>query len=347
METSLLAVLHEIDHEVSSLAAEVRRGSQTHEDAVHELLVVRLRQLLLELDERNGTHLYRDYRICPDPGWAALRRLVWGVERLVRLPRRARGVAYVDFASGRAQRLECAPSPPPSTVRLVCVSDTHLRHRDLQLPPGDVLVHCGDVLLQGGDAHLARSEDRHLADFAAWLEEQPHPAKLLIGGNHDAHLSAAAAAELPCDYLSDRGTAVAGLQFYGSGYSKGHGGANAAFQAQGEEKARMLDFPEGLDVLVTHGPPELTYGSGPFSTTMPADKTFGCADLRQAVERCAPRVHCFGHDHSAHGAYRHGEVLFVCATSVVDGSLTAENPPIVLDVPCRVVPAEENALPQA
>jgi 3',5'-cyclic AMP phosphodiesterase CpdA len=34
-------------------------------------------------------------------------------------------------------------------MRLVCISDTHLCHRGLSLPDGDVLLHAGDATRRG------------------------------------------------------------------------------------------------------------------------------------------------------------------------------------------------------
>ena len=53
------------------------------------------------------------------------------------------------------------------------------------------------------------------------------------------------------------------------------------------------------------------------------------------IRACRPAVHVFGHDHSAHGGARHGDTLYICGTSVREGTLSAENPPIVFDVPAR------------
>jgi predicted phosphodiesterase len=36
-----------------------------------------------------------------------------------------------------------------SSLRIVAVADTHLYHRDLTVPDGDVLVHCGDLCQAG------------------------------------------------------------------------------------------------------------------------------------------------------------------------------------------------------
>ena len=42
----------------------------------------------------------------------------------------------------------CTPetwSGGPNSVRLVCLSDTHNCHDDVDVPPGDVLIHAGDA----------------------------------------------------------------------------------------------------------------------------------------------------------------------------------------------------------
>lgn len=50
--------------------------------------------------------------------------------------------------------------PPPKVVeipsalekkslKIVCISDTHNKHRNLKVPDGDVLVHAGDITSKG------------------------------------------------------------------------------------------------------------------------------------------------------------------------------------------------------
>ena len=51
--------------------------------------------------------------------------------------------------------------PPQCGLRVVCVSDTHNAHRDLQLPAGDVLIHAGDFTQFG--------KEEHASDFNDWL----------------------------------------------------------------------------------------------------------------------------------------------------------------------------------
>ena len=94
-------------------------------------------------------------------------------------------------------------------MRIVCLSDTHNRHRVIDVPPGDVLVHAGDATMQG-----TRGEIRAFDD---WLAELPHAHKLVIAGNHDwlfERAPAEARALLRhATYLQDSGIAIDGLRF--------------------------------------------------------------------------------------------------------------------------------------
>lgn len=67
-----------------------------------------------------------------------------------------------------------AVAPPPLGLRLVCVSDTHGRHRNVNVPPGDILIHAGDF------THFGKETD--VTDFNDWLGEQDHSHKIVING---------------------------------------------------------------------------------------------------------------------------------------------------------------------
>ena len=62
----------------------------------------------------------------------------------------------------------------PLGIRVVCISDTHGRHRDCKIPDGDVLVHAGDFTRYG-----KRSDAE---DFNKWLGELPHKHKIVVNG---------------------------------------------------------------------------------------------------------------------------------------------------------------------
>ena len=62
-------------------------------------------------------------------------------------------------------------------ARVICVSDTHNRHRDLPIQEGDLFIHAGDITQRGTLPELQ--------DFNEWLATLPHKHKIVIGGNHD------------------------------------------------------------------------------------------------------------------------------------------------------------------
>ncbi len=191
-------------------------------------------------------------------------------------------------------------------MRIVAVSDTHLFHRDLTVPDGDVLVHAGD-LCRGGDLD-------ELHEAAAWLAGLPHRHKVVVAGNHDwafARDPAAARALLGggVTYLEDAGATIEGLRFWGSPWQPAF--HDWAFNLpRGEPLAAIWrKIPPSIDVLITHGPPA---GIGDRS---PVGGRAGCADLRARVVELAPRLHLFGHIHQDGGAWRRGATLFANVTT--------------------------------
>ncbi|WIA43846.1 hypothetical protein OEZ86_010261 [Tetradesmus obliquus] len=69
------------------------------------------------------------------------------------------------------------------SATIVCVSDTHCRPLQGQLPHGDILLHAGDFSNTGTLAEVQA--------FLHWLQQQPHRLKVVIAGNHDVTLDAA------------------------------------------------------------------------------------------------------------------------------------------------------------
>lgn len=190
-------------------------------------------------------------------------------------------------------------------MRIVAVADTHLFHQSFVVPDGDVLVHAGDLCRRG------RLEE--LAVAAAWLAELPHAHKIIVAGNHDwAFVREPAAARALFDgmtYLEDEETVIDGVRFYGSPWQPAF--HDWAFNLpRGEALAAMWRrIPHGVDVLVTHGPPE---GIGDYSGMA---VRAGCADLRQRVAELRPHLHLFGHIHQDGGAWREGETTFANVTT--------------------------------
>ena len=69
---------------------------------------------------------------------------------------------------------------PAQTIKVVCMSDTHTKHENLEfgeLASGDILIHCGDFTFDG--------EIEETTVFAKWLEKQDFKYKIVIPGNHE------------------------------------------------------------------------------------------------------------------------------------------------------------------
>ena len=183
---------------------------------------------------------------------------------------------------------------------LVCTSDTHMSHPGVRVAECDVLVHAGDFTRRGSRAETL--------EFLDWLAAQPATHKLLVAGNHDwaAETHAAWFAEQAgarnISVLSDSEITIDGVRFWGSPVTPRF--RDMAFNRDRGEAIRShwRKIPDGVDVLVTHGPPR---GIG--------DRMFlgahvGCEDLREELSRVRPRLHVFGHIHEAFGEHAASEL---------------------------------------
>jgi predicted phosphodiesterase len=217
-------------------------------------------------------------------------------------------------------------------MRIVVLSDTHLRHSELHIPEGDVLVHAGDATMMGTFAEVIK--------FNEWLGSLPHPVKLFCAGNHDwlfAQDRAFAMSLLTnARYIEDELVDVDGLRLYGSPWQpQFHGWAfNLERGRPLREKWDLI--PDDIDILVTHGPP---YGILDPGFEEGADGMFrrihaGDKELLTAVRRIRPRYHLFGHLHEGHGVLEKDGTTFVNAANCND-SYRLVYQPIVLDVAPR------------
>lgn len=193
-------------------------------------------------------------------------------------------------------------------MNIVCISDTHGKHPDLELPEGDILLHAGDVSNRGAP-HEIRA-------FVKWFASQPHKHKVFIAGNHDFFFERASAMEriemLDADvtYLNDAHTTIEGIKIWGSPVQPRF--FNWAFNRdRGADIARhWARIPNDTDILLVHGPP---YG---ILDRTSKNQQVGCADLYKAIERVQPRLCVFGHIHESHGQMRLGNTLCVNAAVV-------------------------------
>ena len=211
-----------------------------------------------------------------------------------------------------------SPLPP---VRFVHISDTHHHHKNVYLPPGEVLLHTGDLVGNYGDRDIFK----HLADFVDWLFKISSRFKLIvvIAGNHDTLLDEqryprdAAKAKKPfleslpgnVVYLENTLVEYQGLKIWGSPTvscreeTLGKRYLSNAFERRRSERQQIWSkIPEGLDVLMTHVPPHQIRSS-----------ECGCELLLNRLEqlREPPQFHCFGHDHDYFGVTAKGKTIFI------------------------------------
>ena len=211
-------------------------------------------------------------------------------------------------------------------MRIICISDTHMRHTALDpLPEGDLLIHCGDFSSTG--------REKDVLAFCEWFADQKHKHKILIAGNHDITLDRSYYIQNwqrfhrtrpePSEqiisfvqnhtgfhYLLDQTIQIDGVSCYGSPWQPVF--FNWAFnQKRGDaSRKRWSLIPQNTDLLITHGPP---YGIGDLCRS---GIHAGCEDLLRSVQqRIHPKVHIFGHIHEGYGSYTDGTTKYINASS--------------------------------
>ncbi|MDD5656113.1 MAG: metallophosphatase domain-containing protein [Elusimicrobia bacterium] len=206
-------------------------------------------------------------------------------------------------------------------MRICVISDTHGFHASLKPPRADLLLCAGDVSLSGGREEIAA--------FAAWWRALDYPRKLLIAGNHDwlFQRQPRRARELfaPGEYLQDSEARVGRLRVWGSPWQPWFMDWAFNLKRGTELKAKWDLIPDGVDILLTHGPPR---GFGDLTRRGPRA---GCRELLQAVaKRVRPRWHVFGHIHEAYGVFKAGSTTFINA-SICDFWYRPAHRPVVFE----------------
>ncbi|KAJ7388743.1 hypothetical protein OS493_035853 [Desmophyllum pertusum] len=218
----------------------------------------------------------------------------------------------------RLQASDTGSPKPPGHTRFVCISDTHNRTNKMEheIPDGDILIHAGDFTNFG-----SRDQVIHFNNFLSTLN---HPHKVVIAGNHDISFDLENYDSLwsnfsrnkgdpeeirqqltNCIYLEDEEVTVLGFRIFGSPWTPEF--CEWAFmKARGESIQEIWNkIPNGIDILVTHGPP-LGHGDRTISSVRA-----GCLNLLHTVQsRVKPKYHVFGHIHEGYGITTDGVTTF-------------------------------------
>jgi Icc-related predicted phosphoesterase len=203
---------------------------------------------------------------------------------------------------------------------IVVIADTHGLHKEVPIPPGDVIIHAGDISNVG--------KPQELKDFFNWFNALNIKVKIFIAGNHDFLFEKngiQARSFIPDGviYLQDSAVEVEGVKIYGSPTTPEF--MDWAFMAKrGEDIRRYWEkIPTDTDILITHGPPH-----GILDQTIEGIHA-GCEELKTKVFQIRPKYHVFGHIHEAYGQQLEDEVTFVNA-SIVNADYNVVNKPVTL-----------------
>lgn len=204
-------------------------------------------------------------------------------------------------------------------MKVLATSDLH-GHLP-EVPECDILVLAGDVCPDfrgygrnaGYHDRSGQKQGRWLDTvFRDWLDSVPAKHVISIAGNHDFVFEHPFLVPrgLRWTYLQDSGVELDGIWFWGTPWVPGL--PYWAFYGRNEAlEARAAAIPEGVDVLVTHGPP---LGHGDFIPTSPKQRNkygnYGGVNagepyLNAAIKRIRPWAVVCGHIHEDFGEHPH------------------------------------------
>lgn len=217
----------------------------------------------------------------------------------------------------------------PRAVEITAISDTHSSHKRCKLPGGDILIHAGDATFLG--------QPKEVTPFMEWMSVQPYKYKVFIAGNHDIGWEPIGegincmftgkfdfrgmklkkgleekyrkmAKRLGLIYLHDEEVTLDGIRIYGTPYQPEFQGWAFNLPKDGiKAKEIYRKIPEGIDVLVTHGPPW-----GIMDATLdPYENRCGCPVLLRRVLEVKPQYHIFGHIHEGYGEEHFEGITFL------------------------------------
>lgn len=217
-------------------------------------------------------------------------------------------------------------------MRVVCISDTHERHRDLVVPDGDVLIHAGDITNRGHQSALL--------DFNDWMGTLPHKHKVVIAGNHDISLESERHRLEPMftnfTYLAHEECEIEGFKFFGSPYSREFHPDRWAFQAMMGDRSDLTKalwdlIPSDVDVLITHGPIRGVLDVCPdYYAGVPVNVGDHIL-LDRWKDFTQLKLHVCGHVHESYGKVQFSRYQMVNASSL-NFSTQKMNAPIVVDL---------------
>lgn len=208
-------------------------------------------------------------------------------------------------------------------MKIVAISDLHGKLPD-NVPECDLLLIGGDICPDYRKNKEMEQLKWYEKDFKHWLDAQKAGNVVLTWGNHDwvgqfAPENRWASKSTSANVLVDEETTVNGLRIWGSPWQpRFYDWAFNLDEPELEKKWELI--PEGIDILLLHGPP---HGYGDLAPSYGRSKEpaihVGSPSLAKAIERVRPRLVVCGHIHPGYGSYTMG-----CGTIVLNASMVNE-----------------------
>lgn len=214
-------------------------------------------------------------------------------------------------------------------MRLVCVSDTHGLYsevvggevQDLQLPAGNVLIHCGDFSAWEG-------KSRDCLRLKEWLQTVPSFTKtIIVPGNHDrlCEVAPALASTLIGIQIITHGRFMLGnTKCFGTSYQPQFGAWS--FNRPPEQRTAIFEeIPQDTELLVTHCPPfghlDRVHGESQGDKIL-AERIAQLPALKYVI---------FGHIHEGYGQETVNGITYINC-SLLNERYELKNKPTVIDI---------------
>jgi Icc-related predicted phosphoesterase len=199
-------------------------------------------------------------------------------------------------------------------IKVVAISDTHENfHRQEDIPPADLLIHCGDFTNQGSL--------KKVTEFADWLRRisENYTNIIIVAGNHDrsfdepepsrGHQRLQEDGPSNIIYLNHSQYIYNDIVIFGSPYTPRFGDWAFNVERGSALAEKWADIPPNTNILITHGPARGILDPGR------SEKNVGCDQLAERIAIVKPKLHVFGHCHDGYGKVQCGETLHVNAAS--------------------------------
>jgi Icc-related predicted phosphoesterase len=206
-------------------------------------------------------------------------------------------------------------------MKIVALSDTHTKHRQLTIPKGDILIYAGDF-------EIRNTID--LVEMRDWLNELPHKYVVTIFGNHDfTHKATTKYIKdvfgKKIKYLCNNSVIIKGLKIWGSSYSPLFNDW-AWMKHDNDLKEIWSTIPDDISIVVTHCP-----CFNILDQVLPRMESVGSLTLKDRIKEIQPRVHIAGHIHESFGQYTDGKTDYY-NVSILNEQYQLENEPTIIEV---------------